>query len=145
MEILEKHLVPILKQHHLCSRTIYQQNGALPHIHKKISEFLQMNFGGNFLSRCHRNKWPALSPDLTPADFWYWVELKKRVYINGQLKTKKKLSEKTISAAKAITLGSVKLANVSFFKRISHVIKSLCLFFVNKCVKSLFFSVNREF
>ena len=38
------------------------------------------------------------------------------------LKTKKELYEKFISAAKAITLGSVKSANVSFLKRISHVL-----------------------
>ena len=58
----------------------------------------------------------------TPVDFWYWGELKRRVYENGQLKTKKELSEKIISAAKAITLGSVKSANVSFLKRISLVL-----------------------
>ena len=65
LEILEKTftVVPILKQHHLCSRTIYQQDGAPPHIHKKVSEFLQMNFRDNVLSRC-----------LTRVDFWYWGE-----------------------------------------------------------------------
>ena len=71
--LLEKYLVPILKQHHLCLRTIYQQDGAPPYIHKNVSECLQMNFRGNVLSRCHKNKWPARSP----VDFWYWGELKR--------------------------------------------------------------------
>ena len=34
----------------------------------------------------------------------------------------KEWSEKIISAAKAITLGCVKSANLSFFERISHVL-----------------------
>ena len=87
-----------------------------------------MNFRDNVLSRCHKNKWPARSPDLTPVD------LKRRVYENGQLKTKKELSAKIISAAKAITLGSVKSANVSFLKRISHVLSQnsyACLLLIN--------------
>ena len=75
-----------------------------------------MNFRDNVLSHCHKNKWPVRSPDLTLVDFWYWGELKRRVYENWQLKTKKELSEKIISAAKAITLGSVKSANVSYLK-----------------------------
>jgi hypothetical protein len=48
---------------------LFQQDGAPPHFHKEVTDFLNRNFSENWIDRAERIIWPPRSPDLTPLDF----------------------------------------------------------------------------
>ena len=43
-EILLKHVIPFLRRHRRCSSTVYQQDGAPPHIKNNVKKLLQKTF-----------------------------------------------------------------------------------------------------
>ncbi|CAF5182702.1 unnamed protein product [Rotaria magnacalcarata] len=49
----------------------YQQDGATPHIHKKVQKWCADHFP-SFISK---GRWPPNSPDLCPLDYSLWNEL----------------------------------------------------------------------
>ena len=80
LEMLESHCIPFLKSKRIMFRTIFQQDGAPPHIGKEVKLCLQKNFKDRVISRHFDFHWPARSPDITPLDFWFWGHVKKQVY-----------------------------------------------------------------
>lgn len=58
----------------------FQQDGAPPHYHSSVREFLAEQFGSRWIGRGGPVSWPPRSPDLTPMDFFLWSEIKRRVY-----------------------------------------------------------------
>lgn len=80
LAVLQDHVVPVLKKKRMLSKTTFQQDGAPPHIKKCVTDFLRANFGTRIISRSFEHTWPPRSPDLTPADFWFWGTVKQRVY-----------------------------------------------------------------
>ena len=80
LKMLESHCVPFLKSKRIMSKTIFQQDGAPPHIGKEVKLFLHNNFKNRVISRHFDFDWPARSPDITPLDFWFWGYVKHQVY-----------------------------------------------------------------
>ena len=58
----------------------YLHDGASAHIHKRVREFLNEQFGDDWIGRNGPHPWPARSPDLNPLDFYLWGYLKNYVY-----------------------------------------------------------------
>ena len=74
LDIVRNHPVPYLKSHHLCSKTIYQHDGAPPHIKGEVQRFLKNTFGEERLISCFNlHAWPQRSPELYQVDFWLLV------------------------------------------------------------------------
>ena len=47
------------------------QDGAPPHIARRVKDLLGTSFGDNrVLSRHFPHAWPPRSPDLSPYDYW---------------------------------------------------------------------------
>ena len=72
-DMLINHVEPQLRSHHCLTKTVFQQDGAPPHIEKSVKEYLSNRFPGNF-------SWPLRSPDLNPMDFFFWGYFKNKVY-----------------------------------------------------------------
>ena len=45
-----------------------------------VREWLDINFRDKWIGRRGPFEWPALSPDLSPMDFFLWCNLKDMVY-----------------------------------------------------------------
>lgn len=60
----------------------FQQDGAPPHYHSAVREYLNEQFGSRWIGRGGPVAWPPRSPDLTPLDFFLWSEIKRRVYVS---------------------------------------------------------------
>lgn len=60
----------------------FQQDGAPPHYHRAVREYLNDQFGSRWIGRGGPVAWPPRSPDLTPMDFFLWSEIKRRVYVS---------------------------------------------------------------
>lgn len=61
-------------------RLFFQQDGASIHSTNAVREWLNNEFGEQWIGRFSKNPWPARSPDLTPCDFFLWGYLKSNVY-----------------------------------------------------------------
>lgn len=82
LEILRQNIEPLVDELPLMElRKIYfQQDGASPHNTEIITNFLNANFGNNWIANQGPNRWPARSPDLTPMDFYLWGRLKDLIF-----------------------------------------------------------------
>jgi hypothetical protein len=119
LSILQNHVVPYLKRHHLCFSTVFKQDGAPPHIKNTVKDFLKKTFGEQrIISRHLPQTWPPRSPDLSPVDFWYWGALKQMVYENGIPDSLLDLKERIIIASSRISLENVHSALDSFLDRL---------------------------
>lgn len=81
LEMLEQNIVPAINgiAQDLYD-PIFQQDGAPPHYHLTVRNFLNERFPGRWIGRRGAIEWPARSPDLTPLDFFFWGFLKSKVY-----------------------------------------------------------------
>ncbi|GFU82751.1 uncharacterized protein TNCV_265481 [Trichonephila clavipes] len=61
-DMLQNRIIPSLADKHLLERTIFMQDGAPPHIARRVKDLLRR------------------SPDLSPCDYWLWGYLKSQVY-----------------------------------------------------------------
>ena len=68
-EMIKSFIVPQLKKGRAFSRSIWQQDGASPHVAAEVKLLLLKTFGNCVISRGFPNAWPANSPDLNPLDF----------------------------------------------------------------------------
>lgn len=50
---------------------IFQQDGAPPHYHRDVRNYLDHQYPGRWIGRRGAVEWPARSPDLTPMDFFF--------------------------------------------------------------------------
>lgn len=53
-----------------------QLDGAPPHYHREVRQFLNANFQNRWIGRNGFQNWPPRSPDLTPPDFFLWGYIK---------------------------------------------------------------------
>ncbi|GFW42081.1 uncharacterized protein TNCV_1905391 [Trichonephila clavipes] len=76
-DMLQNRIIPSLADKHLLERTIFMQDGAPPHIARRVKDLLRKSFGDDrVLSRHFHHAWPPRSPDLSPCDYWLWGYLK---------------------------------------------------------------------
>ncbi|GFX93637.1 DUF4817 domain-containing protein [Trichonephila clavipes] len=84
LTLLRETVVPCLIQRGQIANVTFMQDGATSHTANPVKAFLIQTFGEDrIVSRCCRYPWRPRSPDLTPADFWLWGNLKSRVYLSG--------------------------------------------------------------
>ncbi|GFU08424.1 uncharacterized protein TNCV_2901711 [Trichonephila clavipes] len=80
-DMLQNRIIPSLVDKHLLERTIFMQDGAPPHIARRVKDLLRRSFGDDRVLRRHfHHAWPPRSPDLSPCDYWLWGYLKSQVY-----------------------------------------------------------------
>lgn len=80
VEMVRDHIIPNLKAKRKFRKTYFMQDGATPHTARYTIDFLKDNFGDRVISRTFDLFWPPRSPDLTPCDFWFWGDIKNKVY-----------------------------------------------------------------
>lgn len=79
--MLENFVIPQLQQRNCIDSTIFMQDGAPPHIGRRVKDVLRQHFtDARVISRAFPMNWPPRSPDLNPCDFWLWGYLKSIVY-----------------------------------------------------------------
>lgn len=81
LNMLHDYAIPSLR-HQNIENIIFMQDGAPPHIFKPVKQFLSNTFGDRVISRQFPVTWPARSPDINPADYWLWGDLKERVFLS---------------------------------------------------------------
>jgi hypothetical protein len=58
----------------------FQQDGAPPHYATAVRDYLDQTFPGRWIGRRGPIEWPARSPDMAPLDFYFWGNMKGKVY-----------------------------------------------------------------
>jgi len=79
----------------------FQQDGCPVHSSTIVKQFLNENFGANWIGRNGPIKWPPRSPDLTPLDYYVWGRAKELVY-NEQIRNCDQLKQKIDQAFQTI-------------------------------------------
>lgn len=83
LDMLENWLMPQLEAD--SDDFIFQQDGAPPHFHHDVREFLNTTLENRWIGRGGADdlqfmSWPPRSPDLTPCDFFVWGYVKDTVF-----------------------------------------------------------------
>ena len=74
-DMFENHVFPELRRRHLIDQVIFQQDGAPPHFSKAAMDFLSSQLPDTrIISRGFPQTWPPRSPDLSPLDYYLWVQ-----------------------------------------------------------------------
>ena len=81
LEMLETHICPAT-QTEIGNGCWFMQDGAPAHFAIVVRNFLDQQFGNQWIGRRGPVEWPARSPDLNPLDFFLWGHLKSEVYRN---------------------------------------------------------------
>lgn len=84
LNLLKNFIFPLMENE--SDEFIFQQDGAPPHYHTSVREFLNQRAPNRWIGRCSSNDdvlltWPPRSPDLTPCDFFLWGFIKDKVYV----------------------------------------------------------------
>ena len=87
---------------------INQQDGAPPHWHKEVRDYLNEHLPGRWVGRAAATDnifctWPPRSPDLTECDFFLWGFVKDIVYVPPLPKTLPELWERINTAIGNVT------------------------------------------
>ena len=86
LDMLENWLMPQVADEEV-QGYIYQEDGAPPHWHKEVREYLNEHLPGRWVGRAADTDntfcaWPPRSPDLTVCDFCLWgFVIKDDVYV----------------------------------------------------------------
>lgn len=59
---------------------VFQQDGCPAHYFRRVRDYLDEAFPGQWIGRRGSIEWPARSPDLSPLDFFLWGHLKSVVF-----------------------------------------------------------------
>ena len=77
LSILKKRFIPALRIKGFNINDVwFQQDRATPHIARDVLVWLSKTFGQKSISFRTDQEWPPHSPDLSPLDFFLWVNLK---------------------------------------------------------------------
>jgi hypothetical protein len=80
------------------------QDGAPPHFHKEVTDFLNSKFPEKCIGRGWPITWQPRSPDLTPLDFFFWGFIKDAVYVPPLATTLPELAGRIRDAVATVTL-----------------------------------------
>ncbi|ERL84253.1 hypothetical protein D910_01634 [Dendroctonus ponderosae] len=88
-----------------------QLDGAPPHYHFEVRQFLNANFQNRWIGRNGFQNSPPRSPDLTPLDFFLWGYIKGIVYhtlptTSHDMKTRIRDAFKTVTPQMLSRVGS---------------------------------------
>ncbi|GBM35926.1 hypothetical protein AVEN_244990-1 [Araneus ventricosus] len=74
-------VIPQLQQRGCLQDIFFTQDGATPHIDRRVKLLLRQHFtDARVISRHFPTAWPSRSPDITACDFWLWGFLKDNIY-----------------------------------------------------------------
>lgn len=90
------------------ARCYFQQDGCPVHYARIVVEWLNQQFGENWIGRNGPVLWPPRSPDLTIADFYLWGRLKQIVYANDLPPNVERLKEKIRDAVASLPLEEIR-------------------------------------
>jgi hypothetical protein len=85
LELLENRFLPVVRTWPSFGDLVFMQDGAPPHHHAAVHEWLNRHFTNRWIGRSSANliapfRWPPYSPDLTPCDFFLWGWVKSQIY-----------------------------------------------------------------
>ena len=91
--MMRNFMIPEIESKGLVQDFWFQQDGATSHMARETMTLLRERFQGHLISRFGDVPWTPRSPDLTPADFFFWSYIKSKVYITkprnlNELKTR---------------------------------------------------------
>ena len=74
---LEEDLIPALEQLYPRKDFVYLQDGAPSHRAQTVQQYLAKKLKTRFVKR---EEWPPNSPDISPLDYFFWNQIKNKVY-----------------------------------------------------------------
>ena len=123
--MLEQHMLPQLDEKGIKNSTIFQQDGAPPHFHGDVTQFLKAHFPNDrVIGRGHSIRWPARSPDLSPLDFWFWGTLKGRVFHHSRPSTMNQLMHRIAEECNNFSSSEIQSAIAILLLRLHLVVES---------------------
>ena len=117
-------MIPQLQQE--INNYIFQQDGAPPHWHRNVRNYLNHVLPLRWIGRSGQddlvlNTWPPRSPDLTPCDFFLWGYIKDLVYIPSLPTDVGELKDRILAAVQSITVATLDKVWREFNKRLDMV------------------------
>lgn len=93
LDILRDQVEPFLEDIpiNLIPRVVFQHDGAPAHCARIINDYLNVQFGENWMGNQGPIQWPARSPDLTPLDFFLWGRIRDLTYKNNDFNSRDEL------------------------------------------------------
>ncbi|XP_003242294.2 zinc finger BED domain-containing protein 4-like, partial [Acyrthosiphon pisum] len=118
LDFLCNNLPPMLENVPLNIREnlFFQQDGAPAHNAIVVRQYLNDQFGNNWMGTNGPIAWPARSPDLTPLDFFLWGHLKTVVYADPPINLQH-LKQKITEACSKLTKEQITAASQDEVKR----------------------------
>ena len=83
LDMLQNFFWPYIQSKGLCSKIMFQQDGAPAHYSLIVRNWLDKRLPGRWIGRRGPIEWAARSPDLTPLDFFLWGFVKQKVYVRN--------------------------------------------------------------
>ncbi|GBO04915.1 hypothetical protein AVEN_80951-1 [Araneus ventricosus] len=84
-DMLKDFVIPQLQQRECLQDIIFMQDGATPHIDRRVKQLLRQHFtDARVISRHFPTAWLPHSPDIIPCVFWLWGFLKDSIYRERQ-------------------------------------------------------------
>lgn len=110
LDMLEAWLFPQLKE--AMNGFIFQQDGAPPHWHRDVRNFLNTVLPHRWIGRSGPqdlalHAWPPRSPDLTPCDFFLWGCIKDIVYVPPLPTEVEELRNRIVLAVQSISVATL--------------------------------------
>ena len=95
---LKKQLFPEIQKVYPRDDWIFIQDGASSHTSNLVQSFLEDTIPRRYIKK---DEWPPKSPDSNPLDYFFWNEVKTKVYA-GRLNTPFETEEEIIKKIKAV-------------------------------------------
>jgi len=97
---------------------ILQMDGAPPHFHRQVREFLNQHLPQRLIGRGTDDdqmllSWPPRSPDATPLDFFQWGYVKDQVYVPPLPASIPELKVRIRTATETITIDTLQFGTNS--------------------------------
>jgi len=117
---LQQQLPELLEEVNLQERQSmwFQQDGAPPHFHRAVREYLDQEYPQRWIGRGGFVAWPPRSCDLTPLDFFLWGYLKDKVYATKPT-TREDMIIRIRDACQTVTPGMLYHVRQNIIKRIN--------------------------
>lgn len=100
----------------------FQHDGCPSHSTEMVNQWLNLNFGENWIARNGPIKWPPRSPDLSILDFFLWGRLKQLVYAEPLPNDVAVLKQRITNAVNSIPLDHIRNSFRDFRRRIERCV-----------------------
>lgn len=127
-KLLDEQIIPVLEGWKNFNSTIIMLDGAPAHHSNAVFGVIDEFFPGRWMGRGTIQfpspyPWSARSPDLTPMDYWFWGDLKSKVYADGPPETLDDLKDRIATEIDNIPQESIRNAFASYERRLKVIIE----------------------